>query len=171
MSTATAFADQLARLEPPVGDSSSFAPSPAAWKSCESTGDTAQAVDVTILAPRSDWLVAAFRKLAKLSTLRTNWDSYGADAPSIDAIASARRVLGVLLELDLEPTSVDPSAEGGICISFTTKNRYGDIECFNSRQILAVTSAVGDEPNVWRVESDDEVLRGAVATIKSFIER
>jgi hypothetical protein len=130
---------------------------------------SSQAVDVTILAGSSGWLVAAFRELTRLSALQSNWDSYGAESPSARAIESGRRILQILDELDFQPKSVDPSVEGGVCISFASNGWYGDIECFNSGEILAVTSRAGGEPNAWQVESDDTGIRGALAILKSNI--
>lgn len=179
MSSAAVFAEQQVRLESCAISSSTVGIAETRWKPPSEPADidlpslelkdTTHAVDVTILARHSDWLTASIRALSRFSKLESNWDSYGAEAPTAQAIASGRRLLQILDELDFEPSSIDPSVEGGVCMSFASKGSYGDIECFNSGEIFAVTSKAGDEPIAWRVESDDAGIRGAVATIKSFI--
>ena len=67
--------------------------------------------------------MAAIKTLAGLSGLSSNWDSYQADAPNELAIRLARNVLGELVVLDFQPTSVDASAEGGVCMSFLQSER------------------------------------------------
>lgn len=130
-----------------------------------------QATGVTIFEERKEWLVQAYKKLSRFASLTDDWDSYGAEAPNSISVDTARNVIGVLADEDFEPTSVDPSAEGGICISFQCTNRYGDVECFNSGEILAVTSVGGDETEVWDLRSLDPDLRNALSKIRTFVGR
>ena len=116
-------------------------------------------------------MAAAYKKLSRLVSLENDWDSYGAEAPNRVSIDAARNVLDVLAEVDFEPTSVDPSAEGGVCLSFRRGNRYGDIECFNSGEILAVTSSGGDDTRVWEIRGFDQHLETALSKIRTFVGR
>lgn len=130
-----------------------------------------QATRVTFFHERQDWLVQAYKQLSRLAQLEDDWDTYGAEAPAAEALVNARSVLSTLAELDFQPTSVDASAEGGVCLSFRVGDRYGDVECFNSGEVLAVTSAGGDETQVWTVADLDRDLRASLTKIRTFLGR
>ena len=130
-----------------------------------------QATRVTPIVTRNVWLSNAFKRLAELSHLEADWDSYDADPPAADSIELARCVFQSLSENDLEPTGIDPSAEGGICISFGDGDRYADFECFNSGELLAVTSRGGDETDVWAVSDVGQDLGDAIDKLREFLGR
>lgn len=122
---------------------------------------------------RSDWFDAALGRLARLAELEDNWDSYGAPTPHPIAVESAKLILEVLADLQLRPAGIDPSAEGGVCISFVSPERYGDIECLNSGEILAATSTNGEQTKVWTVGQAGvvtvEKIGAAASVIRSFL--
>ena len=130
-----------------------------------------QATDVTFLQDRKEWLLTAYKKLSRLASLEDDWDSYGAEAPSRESIDTARAILRAVDDADFEPASVDPSAEGGVCLSFQQGDRYGDVECFNSGEIMAVTSIGGNDTNVWEIEGRGIQLRLALNKIRTFVGR
>ena len=72
---------------------------------------------------------------------------------------------------DFKPSSIDPSVEGGVCLSFQKDGRYGDIECFNSGEILAVTSTGGDDTTVWEIEGAGQQLQDGLSKIRTFVNR
>ena len=111
-----------------------------------------------------------FERLDDLRELRSNWDSYGAEAPNVKADFWTREVLRALLHENLVPTQVSPSVENGIGISFSRHGKYADIECFNNGDILAVTSNGSGDPNVWHVGPNDEDIRHAIEYIRRFLE-
>ena len=121
---------------------------------------------VTVITKRADWLQAAYKRLAQLGRLKANWDGYEAESPKPVAIDTARNALAELAEIDLPP-SVDPSVEGGICISFRKGLKYADIECFNSGVILAAVSRGKGDSRVWRISEDD--ISQASRTIRTFL--
>ena len=53
-------------------------------------------------------------------TLQTDWDSYGAEPPSTDAIRASQEILEDLAEAQILPSTIVPSAEGGVSIYFMT---------------------------------------------------
>ncbi len=130
-----------------------------------------QATPVTFIEERPEWLSGAHRKLSQLSLLHNDWDSYGADAPSKIAIQTSQNILTVLAKEDFASPSIDASVEGGICISFQRDNRYGDIECFNSGEVLAVISAGGDETEAWEINNLVRDLPAALSKIRNFVNR
>jgi hypothetical protein len=111
------------------------------------------------------------RQLAALGGLGDNWDSYGAPAPNATAMAHAEDVLEVLWELDLEPTSVGPCADGGVAIAFTRGNRAALLECFNSGEITSGTSNGPGTTRVHDVMPDKQDLRSSLEEIRDYLER
>ncbi|MDZ4820638.1 MAG: hypothetical protein SGJ20_16865 [Planctomycetota bacterium] len=126
--------------------------------------------DVAILLPLM-WHEQANKALDKLKLLEDDWDSYGADAPNLQSIRTARIVLYVAAEMGFEPISIDASVEGGVCISWLNGDRYGDIESFNSEELFAVNSSPADPAKAWEVESTLAGLRTAIERIRAFLNR
>jgi hypothetical protein len=107
----------------------------------------------------------ARRRLKELVSLPQDWDTYDAPPPSAHAKEQADRVLDLLQTLSQPLTKVVASAEGGIGICFVVGDRYADIECLNSGEILAVTYRGSEEPFVWQVESRDAAVIEAIERI------
>lgn len=78
-------------------------------------------------------------------------------------------MLSTLADINLEPSNIDTSAEGGICISFRRGDRYGDVEFLNSGEVLAVTSLGGCDTRVWETDAGQQDLRRTVNLIRGFI--
>jgi hypothetical protein len=76
-------------------------------------------------------LMDAEGELSRLSVLKNNWDSYGADAPSAQAIDAARIMLHELAAALIRPSTVVGSAGGGVSIYFMHGNRTAYIENYN----------------------------------------
>jgi hypothetical protein len=167
MLATAAFEGNVMLLLPQDEIASSFDDSPASWPK-SSEGET-QATKVTYCENHSGWLSSALCALGRLGKLANNWDSYGAEAPSRLAIETGKYIISVLSGLDLTPTSIDPSAEGGICISFRKGQRYSDIECFNDGTVLAVTAESDSKPNVWRLAGDADVAP-SIKRMKAFLD-
>jgi hypothetical protein len=110
-----------------------------------------------------------YNAIEAMAGLQDGWDTYDAPAPNATARYYASKVLDHLLKKDLEPARVRPSAEGGVAISFAAfERRYADIECFNSGEILAVTSDRRSEPVVWTVGAEYS-LDATIDRILAFI--
>lgn len=115
------------------------------------------------------WLRTAIKKLDQFGRLPLNWDSYGAEPPNTVVRKRAEDALRVLYRLNSEPSRLAASAEGGITISFFQGKKYGDIEFFNSGEILALTSDRTGTPEVWAVTSDDVALANVLERIRDFV--
>jgi hypothetical protein len=72
-------------------------------------------------------------------------------------------------DLQLLPSKVVASAEGGVAICFASQEKYADVECLNSGAILAVKSRRGGLPEVWEVPQSDNEFRVSIAQIQDFI--
>ena len=114
---------------------------------------------------RSPWL----KELDRLRTLPSNWDSYGAAPPNAGALSALTLVLGQVIRLGLKPTRIAPSAEGGAAVCFVRDGKYADIECFNSGEVLAVTSTVGGTPEVWQAGTGSDALTRSLKRVRSFL--
>lgn len=99
-------------------------------------------------------------KLNRFSELEDGWDSYNAEPPNRKAIANLKKALFVTRRLELLPSDVCPSVEGGTGIYFAENNKYADIEFFNSGEILVGLSNKIDKPRVKeiRINEIDETL-------------
>lgn len=169
MSAVAAFSTNVSELPLAAGERSRSSKESFRWPPQSATG--CQATGVTLLDERKEWMVEACKRLSRFASLQDDWDSYGAEAPSQVSLDAARSVLRVLAEVDFETTSVDASAEGGVCLSFQHGDRYGDVECFNSGEVLAVTSDGGDATEAWELKDLEQGLRSTLNKIRAFVGR
>lgn len=116
------------------------------------------------------WFLKNIRKLKELENLATNWDSYGANPPNSIALFWARESLTVLSEMNFPPTQITPSVEEGVGICFIRGKKYADIECFNSGEILAVTSDGQGNPSVWEVNPSREEIKISLERIRVYLQ-
>ena len=110
-------------------------------------------------------------QIDKLSNLKDDWNSYGAEAPNPLSLQSARVVLDRAQEMALLPDGVMPSVEGGVVLFFKLDDRTADIECFNDGDVLAMTSEPSQEPNVWPVRYQVNSIDEALGTLRAFLGR
>lgn len=76
-------------------------------------------------------MIDAERVLTRMSGLDNNWDSYGAEPPTAEAIQASRLILAKLYEALIRPSTIVPSASGGISIYFFSGDRSAYIENYN----------------------------------------
>lgn len=69
--------------------------------------------------------------------------------------------------INLLPTRIIPSADGGVTITFYAGDRYADIECFNSGEILAMTKRGSERADIWPVRL--ERISDSLGRIDEFI--
>jgi len=125
--------------------------------------------DRTAVADQGAWLQDSKDKVLRLAALPHGWDGFKAEPPTEEALCWADRVLGLLHNLDFRPDRIDASAEGGITLAFISGNRYADIECFNSGEILAATSNRIDEPDVWEVAASEASIRSTLERLRAYV--
>jgi len=104
-----------------------------------------------------------------LAKLRPNWDSYGAPVPNGRSVANAIRVLNLLESLNLDPTRILPSAEGGVGICFVRGDRYADIECSNEGEVLGVYYIGSQTPVLIETDATDASISAALERIRNHI--
>jgi hypothetical protein len=69
--------------------------------------------------------------LDALSTLENGWDSYSAPAPNATAIENAKALVNEADSLHTTPERVEPSAMGGVGVTFSADKREVVIEFYN----------------------------------------
>lgn len=95
--------------------------------------------------------------LRDLQKLAPNWDSYGAAPPNRHALTTADEILTTLEEQLLLPTTIVPSAEGGVSIYFQCGSRTAYVECYNDGDPALVL--YDDHGSVEVLEIGAEVAR------------
>jgi hypothetical protein len=63
--------------------------------------------------------------------METDWDSYGAEPPGANAIRASKEILEELAGALILPSTIVPSAEGGVSIYFMTSHRTVYVESYN----------------------------------------
>ena len=114
------------------------------------------------------------RKLEEVRKTEDDWNGYGSESPSKIAHDNAMTVILTLCRMTYAPpdglprASISPSAEGGIGIGFSTKEKYGFVECYNDGEILAATSDL-DIHDIWEVEKKD--IRKTLFKLDEFFKK
>jgi hypothetical protein len=111
----------------------------------------------------------ALDKLEEVVLMHTkDWDGQGVEAPNEKAINNTKLVISELIESDLQP-DIGACVDGGLCVSFYHNKRYGDVECSNEGEILAVTSTEAKDTKVWEVEEKE--IRETLDKINEYCKR
>ena len=85
------------------------------------------------------------------------------------ALSIANIIIEQLQKDELSPAKIVDSAEGGVAFCFVAGNRYADIECLNSGEILGVTTNRRDRPSVWEIQCNSSEIARATERIRAFI--
>src|SRR5574337_1850939 len=115
---------------------------------------------------RDNNFYAALEELAHLSR---NWDTYGAEPPAKSSLYWAKEAIRVLRQLNFPPSRIDPSAEGGVTISFAVRDKCAHIECFNTGEIVGAMWVRGQQPDVWEIAGASEDLESSANRIRTFM--
>ena len=88
----------------------------------------AQWSEIKLLLDASPWILGCVTKISEFSRLPANWDGYGSNPMSKDAIRAALRFLSEApLQIISEP-SVSPVAGGGLGFHWRVENRDLELE-------------------------------------------
>jgi hypothetical protein len=108
-------------------------------------------------------------RLSRLAGLRSNWDTYGSEAPSAEAVAAAGAIGKAFINFGLIPDAVSSSAEGGVAICFVRNQKYADIECFNSGETLAVRYSSTEVPKAWEIQPNDVASDATIQFLTQYL--
>lgn len=109
------------------------------------------------------------QRLRQLVSLHVNWDTYGAEPPSQGAISTADSIAKAFINFGLIPDAITPSAEGGVAICFVRNQKYADVECFNSGDILGVRYSSREDPKAWAVLPGAAATDATIQTISQYL--
>ena len=90
-------------------------------------------------------------RLGDLGSLTADWDGYGAEPPSPEALDRAAWLLHELYALQLVPSTIVPSAEGGVGIWLTQSGRNAYLECLNSGETIGALYTGQEEPQILEI--------------------
>jgi hypothetical protein len=97
--------------------------------------------------------------------MKRGWDSYGAETPDGNAVRASREILQELAGALILPSTIVPSAEGGVSIYFMTGHRTVYIESYNQgSQTLVMYDQDGTAevleigPDISRTDVADRIL-------------
>jgi hypothetical protein len=99
-------------------------------------------------------LIDAEGALDRISHMERDWDTYGAEPPTANAIRASREILKDLAESLLLPSTIVPSAEGGVSIYFMTGQRTVYIESYNQGSQALVMYDQSGNTEVLEIEHD-----------------
>lgn len=117
-----------------------------------------------------NWLSGCIHRLESLGKLQKNWNSYDSEPPNSTALYWSRVVIEILTSINFPPSRISASAEEGINISFICDEKYADIECLNTGEILAVNSDRRDHPDVWQVNPNREDIKRSLEKIRAYLD-
>jgi hypothetical protein len=105
-------------------------------------------------------LIDAEGELHRISSMERDWDSYGAEPPRANSIRASREILEDLAGALILPSTIVPSAEGGVSIYFMTGNRTAYVESYNQgSQVLVMYDQQG---NTEVLEVGSDILRSDI---------
>jgi hypothetical protein len=105
-------------------------------------------------------LIDAEGELHRISSMEPDWDSYGAEPPSADAIRTSKEILKDLAGDLILPSTIVPSSGGGVSIYFMRGNRTVYIESYNQGSQALVT--YDQQGNTEVLEIGRDILRSHV---------
>lgn len=111
-----------------------------------------------------------FAQLKLLRNERARAEDSEAESPSETSINWAAEILAVLEQERLTPAKVMRSVEGGVAICFMSDDKYSDIECLNTGEILGVVSNRHDRPTVWELGHSVDSIAQAAIRIRKFLQ-
>ena len=103
---------------------------------------------------RNARLSALLEKVAGFGNLLVGWNSRRSPAPTPPAIEAAGFLVRMMVEQDLEPTRLAPSAVGGVGVTRRAGERVAYVECYNDGSVHAIFSDDKSEGETHRVRVD-----------------
>ena len=108
-------------------------------------------------------------QLFKSAAYGANWDSYGAEAPSPNSVAAVQIFLGEAQALEILPTAIVASAEGGLAAYFIAGGRTSYIEFYNDGETIVAHYGADCLSVVAPIERDSQSITGALEAILAFL--
>jgi hypothetical protein len=108
--------------------------------------------------------------LAALRNLQEGWNSYSAPAPSVSAIKNAKTLLTVASEQAIIPQRVEPSAMGGVGVTFSLGDREVSVEFYNDGTAHALfADNAAEEMDTQAVTADAAGYRSLLKEVRPYL--
>lgn len=107
--------------------------------------------------------------LEKYATLDDNWDSYGAEKPSLHSVAATETFLRKLRAELFMPNRIVPSAEGGIAVYFNNGTKVAYVEFRNSSEVILAMYDSEIDPLIIELTENDGDQSRALSLIRAYI--
>jgi hypothetical protein len=103
-------------------------------------------------------------RASELGELQKGWNSYSAPAPTAAVISNAKTLLAVAAAAGILPQRIEPSAMGGVGVTFLAGNREVTVEFYNAGNAHALfadndTEALDTAPVALDVEGYERLLQ------------
>jgi hypothetical protein len=113
---------------------------------------------------RRSVLTALIARASELGKLKKGWNSYSAQAPTPAAIGNAKTLLTLASVAGIIPERIEPSAMGGVGVTFTAGSREVAVEFYNAGTAHALfsdneTGALDTAPVAPGVEGYSRLLQ------------
>lgn len=114
-----------------------------------------------------DGLLGAVKRLRDLET---DWDSYGAPAPSTASLRLADAALRRAFATKNLPDSVVPSADGGLALCWDRGDKHAYLEFDNNGGAIAASYLGMRDPRIVEIPGNDSAaIDGQIAAIGRFL--
>ena len=107
-------------------------------------------------------------RLVGMVSMKHDWDSYGAEAPSNNTIGQAKKVLVSLYSKAILPSTIAPSAEGGVTLFFRMGDKCAYIEYGNDGEHILAKYSSHSDPEVTELTDISDPTQ-AIETIKTYL--
>ncbi len=101
--------------------------------------------------------------------LKNGWDSYEAPAPTDIAISATRQLLNALKRISFLPTTIVPSAEGGIAVYFMKGDKIVFIENFNTGDSILAMYDSNSEPQILDLVLEQLNQEQAIEKVRNYL--
>jgi hypothetical protein len=128
-----------------------------------------QTLDIEKLSAHELRLDVLNAKLERVALLEADWDSYGAAVPSKLAISRAEQGLRLSRLLRQLPTTIVPSAEGGLALCWDSHAKHGYIEYANDATVLLALYDRNSEAAVEEISPSLDSVTSAINKIRQYL--
>jgi hypothetical protein len=109
------------------------------------------------------------RRIDFASEIQEGWDSYASPPPSPDAVKWARRALDLALIARALPSTIVPSADGGIALCWDSNDKHAYIEFDNDGSAVAAMYQGMGEPDVKDFLPADPWILEKIGLLQQFM--
>lgn len=116
-----------------------------------------------------DSVAEVLEAMTGLMALSDGWNGYSAPSPSLIAVENAKSFMVIASEARLVPTSVEPSAMGGVGVTFFRHPREVAIEFYNNETAhVLLTDDTTSQMDTHPVRTEESGYRELVEEVQNY---